>query len=147
MPPQPTSPAPPFLREEKEIHTDRAQEISRKPLPPKHATKPTLIQPSQRLSADSEQKLTPSPLSVASFPKMSSPEKDRVTDDGHLRTDATTDDAPAELTAVVDDLLNGLSTKFSAVSAEIFAKMDDMSRRLDSLEAAIQAGNETDQAN
>ena len=89
MPEEPTSP---FLREEKEnekeIHTDRAQKISRKPLPPKHATKPTLIQPSQRLSADSKHKLTPSPLSVASFSKMSSPEKDRVTDDGHLQTDA-----------------------------------------------------------
>ena len=92
----PTLPAPPFVREEKEKEKEKAQEKGReseqetfqKPLPPKHATKLTLVQPSQRLSADSKKKLTPSPLSVASFSKMSSPEKDRVTEDGHLQTDA-----------------------------------------------------------
>ncbi|KAI4135973.1 MAG: hypothetical protein LQ347_000205 [Umbilicaria vellea] len=140
----PPRPVPVGERGEEE---ESEQEIIRKPVPPKHAIKPTPVQPSQRLSADSKKKLTPSPLSVASFPKMSSPAKDRVTEDGHLQTDVNTDDAPAELTVVVDDLLNGLSTKFSAVSAEIFAKMDDMSRRLDSLEAAIQAGNEIDLPN
>ncbi|KAF2088028.1 hypothetical protein K490DRAFT_40653 [Saccharata proteae CBS 121410] len=46
----------------------------------------------------------------------------------------------AELTAVVDDLLNQLSNKFSNVSSELLAKMDDMSRRLDNLEAVIQTG-------
>ena len=30
--------------------------------------------------------------------------------------------APAELTAVVDDLLNQLTTKFSAISADMIAK-------------------------
>ncbi|MCJ1298695.1 hypothetical protein MMC08_001485 [Hypocenomyce scalaris] len=144
-------PVPPSPREEKENENEKEkeqkqeQEIPRKPLPPRHTTKSTPIEPSQRLSADSEKKLTPSPLSVVSLSSMSSPEKDRVTADGHLQAEASTEDAPAELTAVVDDLLNGLSTKFSAVSAEIFAKMDDMSRRLDTLEAAIQTGNETDQ--
>ncbi|CAJ2507794.1 Uu.00g089800.m01.CDS01 [Anthostomella pinea] len=44
-----------------------------------------------------------------------------------------------ELTAVVEELLNSLSNKFAGVSSEIFAKMDEMSRRLDNLEAALQA--------
>ncbi|KAI9838143.1 MAG: hypothetical protein M1837_002638 [Sclerophora amabilis] len=51
------------------------------------------------------------------------------------------DDAPAELTAVVDELLDSLSSKFSSVSSEIFTKMDEMSRRLDSLEGAIQSSD------
>ncbi|KAK7514169.1 heat shock factor binding protein 1-domain-containing protein [Phyllosticta citriasiana] len=46
----------------------------------------------------------------------------------------------AELTAVVDELLNQLSTKFQGISKELLEKMDDMSRRLDSLEATIQGG-------
>lgn len=49
-----------------------------------------------------------------------------------------TTEAPAELTAVVEDLLNQLTTKFSTISSEMIAKMDDMSRRLDSLETIIQ---------
>ncbi|KAF2746009.1 hypothetical protein M011DRAFT_487536 [Sporormia fimetaria CBS 119925] len=52
----------------------------------------------------------------------------------------TSDAATAELTAVVDDLLNQISSKFSSVSSELLAKMDDMSRRLDNLEATIQGG-------
>ncbi|KAI1092509.1 heat shock factor binding protein 1-domain-containing protein [Rostrohypoxylon terebratum] len=47
-----------------------------------------------------------------------------------------------ELTAVVEELLESLSTKFTTVSSEIFAKMDDMTRRLDNLEAALQATDE-----
>ncbi|KAF2848173.1 hypothetical protein T440DRAFT_178942 [Plenodomus tracheiphilus IPT5] len=46
-----------------------------------------------------------------------------------------------ELTAVVDDLLNQLNTKFTTISSELLSKMDDMSRRLDNLEATIQAGD------
>lgn len=76
-------------------------EIVRKPVPPKHATKPTLVQPSQRLSADSKRKLTPSPLSVASFPKMSSPAKDRVTEDGHLQTDAVGFGRPGDFESIL----------------------------------------------
>ncbi|PSS12944.1 hypothetical protein M430DRAFT_68100 [Amorphotheca resinae ATCC 22711] len=60
--------------------------------------------------------------------------------------DSVTSDAaaPAELSAVVDELLNSLSNKFASVSKEIFSKMDDMSRRLDNLEAALQSsGTET----
>jgi heat shock factor-binding protein 1 len=48
-----------------------------------------------------------------------------------------------ELTAVVEDLLNSLSTKFTGVSNEIFAKMDEMSRRLDNLEAALKANQDS----
>ncbi|OCK93180.1 uncharacterized protein K441DRAFT_148816 [Cenococcum geophilum 1.58] len=50
------------------------------------------------------------------------------------------DTASSELTAVVDELLGQLSTKFSSISSELITKMDDMSRRLDNLEATIQAG-------
>ncbi|MCJ1256116.1 hypothetical protein MMC24_003936 [Lignoscripta atroalba] len=80
---------------------------------------------------------------------MSSPSQDQVTADGHLQTQPSTQDAPAELSAAVDELLDGLTTKFDAVSTEIFAKMDEMSRRLDSLEASIlsQTGNDTNQPN
>ncbi|OCK75686.1 hypothetical protein K432DRAFT_307969, partial [Lepidopterella palustris CBS 459.81] len=53
---------------------------------------------------------------------------------------ATSDNASGELTAVVDELLGQLSTKFSTISSELISKMDDMSRRLDNLEATIQAG-------
>ncbi|KAK4162756.1 hypothetical protein QBC43DRAFT_301747 [Cladorrhinum sp. PSN259] len=49
----------------------------------------------------------------------------------------TSDDPRGELTAQVEDLLNTLSNKFAGVSSEIFAKMDEMSRRLDNLEAQL----------
>ncbi|XXH00660.1 hypothetical protein Hte_007010 [Hypoxylon texense] len=47
-----------------------------------------------------------------------------------------------ELTAVVEELLESLSTKFDGVSSVIFAKMDEMSRRLDNLEAALRTSDE-----
>ncbi|KAE8451004.1 hypothetical protein EG329_005444 [Mollisiaceae sp. DMI_Dod_QoI] len=50
--------------------------------------------------------------------------------------------APAELSAVVDELLNTLSNKFAGVSSEIFAKMDEMARRLDNLETQLQSGTQ-----
>ncbi|KAI9793862.1 MAG: hypothetical protein M1816_007114 [Peltula sp. TS41687] len=46
--------------------------------------------------------------------------------------------SPAELSAVVDGLLDSLTNKFSGVSKEIFGKMDDMARRLDALEELVQ---------
>ncbi|KAL7625707.1 hypothetical protein AAE478_004929 [Parahypoxylon ruwenzoriense] len=61
------------------------------------------------------------------------------------KPEATKNDAnnsSDELTVVVEELLNSLSSKFAGVSSEIFAKMDEMSRRLDSLEAALQASEE-----
>jgi heat shock factor-binding protein 1 len=79
-------------------------------------------------------------------------------------TPQTTTDtsASAELSAVVDELLNSLSNKFAGVSSEIFAKskrwieagtmveveaniwltVDEMSRRLDNLEATLQSSSE-----
>ena len=63
----------------------------------------------------------------------------------------------ADLATVVDDLLNQLSTKFTNISSDLIAKsmplylitvfihkadpvtVDEMSRRLDNLEASIQA--------
>jgi len=66
-----------------------------------------------------------------------------VTSDGHLQETemGVPIDAPAELSAVVDELLDALTAKFSSVSSELFSKMDEMSRRIDSLEANIQASN------
>ncbi|KAK3997622.1 hypothetical protein QBC44DRAFT_315237 [Cladorrhinum sp. PSN332] len=55
----------------------------------------------------------------------------------------SSDDARAELTAQVEDLLNTLSNKFAGVSSEIFAKMDEMSRRLDNLEAQMMSVKDT----
>ncbi|RKL43578.1 hypothetical protein BFJ72_g4401 [Fusarium proliferatum] len=54
------------------------------------------------------------------------------------------DDARADVTAAVEELLNSLSNKFAGVSSEIFAKMDEMSRRLDNLEAALQESKAKD---
>ncbi|KAM0722356.1 hypothetical protein Q7P37_001797 [Cladosporium fusiforme] len=51
------------------------------------------------------------------------------------------DNQPAELVQVVDDLLNQLNSKFSTISSELIEKMDEMSRRLDNLEANIQTSN------
>ncbi|KAM0290321.1 hypothetical protein ACHAO9_005098 [Fusarium lateritium] len=56
------------------------------------------------------------------------------------------DDARADVTAAVEELLNSLSNKFAGVSSEIFAKMDEMSRRLDNLEAALQDNKSKDGA-
>jgi len=69
--------------------------------------------------------------------RVGSPEKVRASKNSPTNTEAT---APAELSAVVDELLNSLSNKFAGVSSEIFAKMDEMSRRLDNLEANLNTG-------
>jgi len=47
--------------------------------------------------------------------------------------------AQHEFAAQLDDLINSLSNRFAGVSSEIFAKMDEMSRRLDNLEARLGA--------
>ncbi|KAI1645586.1 heat shock factor binding protein 1-domain-containing protein [Daldinia loculata] len=57
-------------------------------------------------------------------------------------TKKQTGNSSDELTTVVEELLNSLSSKFDGVSSEIFAKMDDMARRLDHLEASLQANDE-----
>ncbi|KAL0635005.1 hypothetical protein Q9L58_006034 [Maublancomyces gigas] len=51
------------------------------------------------------------------------------------------EDAPGELTAVVDELLDSLSTKFASVSSEIFEKIEAMSKRLDAMETSLQQGS------
>lgn len=66
---------------------------------------------------------------------MSSKKPDSTSKEPASNTGTSSD----ELTVVVEDLLNSLSNKFAGVSSEIFAKMDEMSRRLDNLEAALQA--------
>ncbi|CAK7566776.1 MAG: hypothetical protein SEPTF4163_004728 [Sporothrix epigloea] len=53
------------------------------------------------------------------------------------------DEARADLTAQLDDLLNTVSNKFAGVSSEIFAKMDEMARRLDNLESALKSIEES----
>ncbi|KAK3308831.1 uncharacterized protein B0T15DRAFT_119982 [Chaetomium strumarium] len=50
---------------------------------------------------------------------------------------STNEDAAAELSAQLEDLLNTLSNRFAGVSSEIFAKMDEMQRRIDVLEAQL----------
>lgn len=77
-----------------------------------------------------------------------------------MRPLQSTEDARADLTAQIDDLLNTLSNKFAGVSSEIFAKsqspplcassalyvlwaltrtVDEMSRRLDNIETSIKS--------
>ncbi|KAJ6102645.1 hypothetical protein N7486_005072 [Penicillium sp. IBT 16267x] len=48
-------------------------------------------------------------------------------------------DAQGQLTAAVDELLDQLQGKFDNVSKEMFSKLDDMTRRLDELEASLSA--------
>ncbi|CDM30683.1 hypothetical protein DTO013E5_670 [Penicillium roqueforti] len=50
-------------------------------------------------------------------------------------------DAQGQLTAAVDDLLNELQSKFDNVSTEMFGKLDDMTKRLDELEASLAAAS------
>ncbi|KAJ4389499.1 hypothetical protein N0V93_006968 [Gnomoniopsis smithogilvyi] len=64
--------------------------------------------------------------------------------ESNAQVSSTPDDARAELTQQLDELLNTLSNKFAGVSSEIFAKMDEMSRRIDNLEAALVASNDRD---
>jgi len=53
----------------------------------------------------------------------------------------------AELTAAVDDLLSTLRSKFSVATSGMLAKMDDMSRRLDNLEAVLRVQDDGSQRN
>ncbi|EAT82326.1 hypothetical protein HBI56_090720 [Parastagonospora nodorum] len=66
------------------------------------------------------------------------PNMDRATSDANSVNNGG--DSSVELAQVVDDLLSQLNTKFSTISSELLSKMDDMSRRLDNLEATIQGG-------
>jgi len=73
---------------------------------------------------------------------MPSSQLDSQPDPRPISTQAS-EDVPAELSAVVDELLHSLSTKFQAVSREMFAKMDEMSKRIDNLEATLQSNSES----
>ncbi|KAI9816848.1 MAG: hypothetical protein M1827_001493 [Pycnora praestabilis] len=80
--------------------------------------------------------------------RMASNNQNQVTADGGLEQSPTTtttsptvpENEANELVDMVDDLLDKMGAKFQAVSADIFTKLDDMSRRLDNLEASIVAG-------
>ncbi|OBT72886.1 hypothetical protein VF21_08041 [Pseudogymnoascus sp. 05NY08] len=52
-----------------------------------------------------------------------------------------------DLVKMVDDLLDDISTRFTATSTELFSKMDEMARRLDHLESSILARDSQDDAN
>ncbi|KAG0126349.1 hypothetical protein HOY82DRAFT_615287 [Tuber indicum] len=69
---------------------------------------------------------------------MSTQVKNEKTPSNEQENSAASGEAPAELTAVVDDLLNSLSTKFASVSSEIFEKIEAMSKRLDQMETQLQ---------
>ncbi|KAL8972734.1 MAG: hypothetical protein Q9183_000385 [Haloplaca sp. 2 TL-2023] len=74
--------------------------------------------------------------------------EDSVSEDGHLHaaTEQDVNAAPNELIKAVDELLDNLSTKFSKVSTEVFAKMDEMAQRLDELEASIKASADNNES-
>ncbi|TLS27884.1 hypothetical protein PpBr36_01595 [Pyricularia pennisetigena] len=58
-------------------------------------------------------------------------------DNNQAKSSTSVEDPRGELTAQLEELLNTLSNKFAGVSSEIFAKMDEMSRRLDNIEAQL----------
>ncbi|KAK2057909.1 heat shock factor binding protein 1 [Colletotrichum caudatum] len=62
--------------------------------------------------------------------------------DSSATQSAASEDPKADVNAAVEELLNTISNKFAGVSSEIFAKMDEMSRRLDNLEAALLANKD-----
>ncbi|KAK1990531.1 heat shock factor binding protein 1 [Colletotrichum falcatum] len=62
--------------------------------------------------------------------------------DSSANQSAASEDPKTDVNAAVEELLNTISNKFAGVSSEIFAKMDEMSRRLDNLEAALLANKE-----
>ncbi|KKK17748.1 hypothetical protein ARAM_001360 [Aspergillus rambellii] len=54
-----------------------------------------------------------------------------------------TSDAQGEFAAAVDELLDQLQHKFDTVSREMSGKLDDMTRRLDELEASLSTAGDT----
>lgn len=42
---------------------------------------------------------------------------------------------------MVDDLLESLSTKFASVSGDIYQKLEEMGKRLDAMEANLEAAS------
>ncbi|MCJ1346910.1 hypothetical protein MMC31_005130 [Peltigera leucophlebia] len=75
---------------------------------------------------------------------MSTSNQDRVTEDGHLQTALSGGHLHnSDVVRAVDELLDLITVKFSKISTEVFAKMDEMAQRLDELEASIKAGADT----
>ncbi|KAK2741086.1 hypothetical protein FQN55_008490 [Onygenales sp. PD_40] len=56
------------------------------------------------------------------------------------------DESATQLAQAVDELLDQLQSKFDKVSTEIFGKLDDMTRRLDQLEASLAVSAEVNSA-
>ncbi|KAJ5279467.1 hypothetical protein N7478_004839 [Penicillium angulare] len=71
------------------------------------------------------------------MPEESSPTKTSPEESSFLSQPNS--DAQGQLTAAVDELLDQLQGKFDNVSKEVFGKLDDMTRRLDELEASLSA--------
>ncbi|KAJ5783037.1 hypothetical protein N7457_004811 [Penicillium paradoxum] len=69
----------------------------------------------------------------------SSPDKLTPPPEGESLLSTPNSDAQGQLTAAVDDLLNELQSKFENVSTEMFGKLDEMTKRLDELEASLSA--------
>ncbi|KAG0644310.1 heat shock factor binding protein 1 [Tuber brumale] len=74
---------------------------------------------------------------------MSTQGKNEKTPSNEQENSAVSGEPSTELTAVVDDLLNSLSTKFASVSSEIFEKIEAMSKRLDQMETQLQQTGST----
>ncbi|KAJ5817679.1 Heat shock factor binding 1 [Penicillium robsamsonii] len=79
---------------------------------------------------------------MADDSKSPSPEKLSPLPEGESLLSQPNSDAQGQLAAAVDDLLNELQSKFDAVSTEMFGKLDDMTKRLDELEASLTAAAE-----
>ncbi|KAJ5120675.1 uncharacterized protein N7515_010063 [Penicillium bovifimosum] len=74
---------------------------------------------------------------MADDSKLSSPEKLSPQPEGESFLSQPNSDAQGQLAAAVDDLLNELQSKFDSVSTEMFGKLDEMTKRLDELEASL----------
>lgn len=77
---------------------------------------------------------------------MSLEDQDRASEDGHLNATTHTNTEANELIKAVDEMLENVTTKFTKVSTEVFAKLDEMGQRIDELEAAIKAGADNNTA-
>ncbi|KAJ5101807.1 hypothetical protein NUU61_004029 [Penicillium alfredii] len=66
-----------------------------------------------------------------------SSEKETTSPAGESLLSQPNSDPQGQLTAAVDELLHQLQSKFDNVSQEMFGKLDDMTRRLDELEASL----------
>ncbi|KYK58678.1 hypothetical protein DCS_05695 [Drechmeria coniospora] len=66
------------------------------------------------------------------------PAKESEAETASVDKAASSESSSADVNAAVEELLSSLSDKFASISSEIFAKMDEMSRRIDGLESALQ---------